>query len=352
MQVCVLGGTGFVGGHVARAFLDAGHHVALAARRPETTPEPLAGREVERVVADLQRPQTLVDAFRGRDVVVHAAGVLSLWDGDRESLYQTNVLGTRRVVEACLEAGVGRLIYDGSVGIYAGCHEPVPADEQGIPSSERFESFHVNSMCLAEAEIWKGLARGLDAVLLHPSLCLGTGDHNFHSSWALACMSLLGLSFSPPGGLNVVDVEDVARVHVAAADPARAARGRSYLIGGENMTNAAYLELLRSVLQTSNLNLPISRRGIKALGAFFQGVSKVTGEDRGHYITLNQNLAHSMSLYWYVDDTLARNELGHAPSPVRSALERQLTWLRQAGLLPEGRGLLEFAKRFLRAPRG
>jgi dihydroflavonol-4-reductase len=351
MKVLVLGGTGFVGAHVARAFAEAGHEVAVASRNAQAQADPLDGLDLERVTADLRDVASLTAAFQGRDVVVHAAGVLSLWDSDRETLYQVNVLGTRNVVQACLDAGVGRLLYDGSIGIYAGSTEPVPADERGIASSERFKSFHVNSMCLAEAEIWKGLARGLDAVLLHPALCLGVGDRSFHSSWALACISLLGLSFSPPGGLNAIDVQDVAKAHVAAADPEKAARGRSYLLGGENLTNLAYLELLRSVLGVKNLNLPVSRRGFKALGTFFHGISRVTGEDHGGYITLNQNLAHSMSLYWYVDDSLARRELGHAPAPIRGALERQLAWLRREGLLPEGRGLLEFARRFLRAPR-
>lgn len=349
MKVCVLGGTGFLGSHVARAFHDAGHEVTVAARNPRRVTPALRDLDLRREAADVCQPDSLRRVVQGQDLVVHTAGVLSLWDTDRDLLYAVNVLGTRHVVEACLQAGVGRLIYDGSVGVYAGSASPEPVDERGAPNAERLRSFHVSSMSLAEAEVWKGLAQGLDAVLLHPALCLGEGDLNFHSSWALACLSLLGLSFSPPGGLNAVDVLDVAHTHLAAAE--RAPRGACYLLGGENLTNQAYLELLRDVLGVGGWNLPLSRRGIQGLGALFQGISHLTGEDRGNYITLNENLAHSMSLYWFVDDRKAREELGHGHSPIRAALERQLSWLRREGLLPEGRGLREFARRFLRAPR-
>jgi len=348
-KVLVLGGTGFVGAHVARVFQEAGHEVAVGTRSPATARARCP--DAEPVACDLRDRGSLERACAGRDVVVHAAGALSLWPRQNEALFGTNVLGTRNVVEACLAADVGRLVYAGSAGVYAGSVSPAPVDEDGALSTERYHSFHVVSMALAEAEVFKGVARGLRAVLLHPSLCFGYGDHRFHSSWVIACLATTRMAFAPPGGLNVVDVVDVARVHLAAAEKGPEVEGRSYLIGGENLTNRAFLDLLSGVLGVRGLNLSPSRSALRGLGRLFSTVARVTGQDRGNYITLNEHLAQAMTLYWFIDCGRAHRELDYASSPAGPAIARQVEWLRSAGHLPaEGISLPTFVGRFLHAP--
>lgn len=344
MKVCVLGGTGFVGGHVVRAFLSAGHEVSCVVRSTSDRTL-LAGLDVEFVVADLTEPDSLQAAFVGRDVVVHSAGVLSLWPKHSEFLYRINVLGTRNVVDACLAAGVGRLIYTGSVGIYSGTKTPEPIDERGANSIDRYHSFHVTSMCLAQAEVYKGIVRGLDAVMLHPTLCLGTGDHSWHSSWAIVGLAYSRLPVVPPGGASLVDVLDVARAHVLAVE--KAPKGSSYLIGGENMTNRAFTDMLVEMLGIRTPRLPVSRGGMRLLGSLGGLLARARGTDKGTYISLNDAIGEAMSLYWFVDDSKAQRELGHGHSPIRPALERQLEWLRTKGFLPEtGFGFKEFKGHF------
>lgn len=350
MKVCVLGATGFVGSHVARALVKAGHQVS-ALVRPTSSRELLADLPLEVHVGRLEEPDGLRRAFAGHDAVVHAAGLLSLWDRQSDQLWQTNVVGTRNVVDACLATGVRRLIWDGSVGIYAGSTSPAPVDERGAPTTERFHSFHVTSMCLAEAEVWKGAARGLEVVCLHPGLCLGEGDRGFHSSWAIVGLAFARVPFCPPGGLALVDVLDVARAHVLALE--KAPRNSNYILGGENLTNRAFVDLLREVLGLSLPPVPVPRRGMRLLGDLGELVAKVTGTDRGARVTLNHAIGQAMSLYWFVDDTKARQELGYGSSPIRPALERQVVWLRARGLLPEaGFGLTDFIDRFFRLEPG
>lgn len=348
-KVFVLGGTGFVGSQIVRAFLKAGHEVAVSVR--EKSPRDLLeGLEVEFVPADLTEPESLVVAFKGRDVVVHSAGKLSLWEKHSGELYRTNVLGTRNVVEACLKAKVGRMLYTGSIGVYAGSKTPELVDERGSATIDRFHSFHVTSMCLAEAEVLKGIAQGLDAVLLHPSLCIGEGDRGFHSSWAVVGLAFSRLPFAPPGGLNVVDVRDVGRAHVLAAEKAPA--GRIYLIGGENLTNRAFTDLLKELLGIRTPVVPLNRGTIRALGDMGEWIAKLRGADDGTHITLNHAIGESMSLYWFVDDSRAQKELGHGHSPVRQALVRQIDWLREGGHLPEvGFGFRDFQRRFFPSRR-
>jgi dihydroflavonol-4-reductase len=345
MKVLVLGGTGFVGVHTVRALIEAGHDVAVLSR-PSSPRDVLGDMDVEWVLGDLRDADSLTAACRGREVVIHQAGVLSLWEKQRQTLYEVNVLGTRNVVEACLAAGVRRLVYTGSVGIYSGTKEPVFVTESSAPDVSRFHSFHIVSMCLAQSEVYRGAALGLETVLLHPTLCLGTGDRNFHSSWAIMGLACLRFPVVPPGGINVVDVVDVARTHVAAMETGTP--GTSYLLGGENLTNEAWADILRDVLGLPNLpKVRMPGRGMRALGDVGEFLARVRGVDRGTYITLNHALGEAMSLFWFVDDQKAVDELGHAHSPIRPALERQIAWLGERGLLPgRGFGFREFGETF------
>ena len=343
-RVLVLGGTGFLGSHVVRAFLAAGDEVVAAARAGSSRAL-LDDLAIEVLAADLQDPDALLAACRGRDLVVHAAGLLSLWERDKEQLYAVNVRGTRNVVEACLRAGVGRLLYDGSVGALAGTPSPVPVDERGADDATRLHSFHTVSMCLAEAEVLRGVARGLDAVILHPTLCFGESDRSQHSSWVLIGLTQARLAVCPPGGLNAVDIQDVARAHVAAAERGR--RGAAYLLGGENLTNQAFLDLLQEVLARRGVTVHLSRGGARALGAAVETLARLQGADHGGWVTFNRALSQAMSLYWFVDDRRAREELGYVTGPVRPAIERQVAWLRAQGHLGDGFDPLGFARRFL-----
>ncbi|MEZ6189169.1 MAG: hypothetical protein R3F62_29735 [Planctomycetota bacterium] len=254
---------------------------------------------------------------------------------------------------ACRAAGVRRLLYAGSVGIYGGTASPLPVDETGAPNAERYHSFHTVSMALAEREVLEGLARGLDAVRLHPTLCFGEGDRSQHSSWVLLGLAMGRFAVCPPGGINAVAVEDVARAFPIAA--AKAPRGANYLLGGENMTNHEFLDLLRGALGFGSLRVDLGRGGAGLLGRAVEGLTWLSGEDRGDYVTFNRNLARAMSLYWFVDDRRAERELGYAKSPVQPAVERQVAWLRAEGLLPPPGSRpdpLGFLGRFFRAPRG
>jgi dihydroflavonol-4-reductase len=324
-----MGATGFVGSHVARALLEAGHEVS-GWKRVTSSLELLRGIELPWYEGDLADRDSIRCAVAGKDAVVLATGYLSLWPRARDQLYSVNVLGARHVAEACLEAGV-RLLWDGSAGIYAGSTQIEPVDESGVPSPARYDSFHVVSMALAEAEILRAVARGLDAVLLHPTLVVGPGDRSFHSSWLLLAAAHGGVTLCPSGGLNLVAADDLARAHVLALTKAK--KGSVYLLGSENLTNRALLDLLQDVTGTHGRVVACSRVPFRALGSVAHALGVIRGRDKLDRVDLNTALARAATLYWFVDSRKAEAELGWKPSSVKPALEAQVDWLRRRGTL-------------------
>ncbi len=329
MRVLVLGATGFVGSHVTRALLEAGHDV-VGWKRSSSSLELLRGIELPWHEGDLGDPDSIRCAVAGKDAVFFCAGTLSLWPSQRDRLYATNVLGARRVAQACLEART-RLVAFGSAGIYAGTPRMEPADETGTPWPERYESFHVTSMALAEAEVLRAVASGLDAVLLHPTLVVGKGDRSFHSSWLLLGLARARFGMAPPGGVNLVSVACVARAAVLALEKAK--KGSIYLLGSENLTNRGLLDLVFDILGETKPVLTIPRKPFRALGAFSHALAVASGRSQRDRLELNADLARAATLFWFVDSKKAETELGWKPRLVRTALEEQVAWLKHRGVL-------------------
>jgi nucleoside-diphosphate-sugar epimerase len=330
VRVLVLGASGFLGSHVVRELIAAGHRVE-AFRRETSQLDNLRGLELPWWTGDLLDHASLRRAIEGKDAVVHAAGLLSLRPDARERLHETNVLGTRNVARACLEAGV-RLVWNGSAAVYAGSSRMEPADETGVARGERHEIFWATSMALAEAEVLRAVALGLDAVILHPALLVGPGDRRFHSSWLLAGRSLLKLELCPPGGMSLLGAEDAARANVLALAHAR--KGSIFLLGGENLTNRALLELCSEVTGSGAAIVSVPRTGYRALGELARVLELLPLRGAGNGVDFGSALARAATLYWFVSSKKAADELGWRARPVRPALEAQLAWLRGRGPAP------------------
>jgi len=329
VRVLVIGATGFVGSHVTRALLEAGHEVT-GFKRSTSSLELLRGIELPWFEGDVQDADSVRLAVAGHEAVFHCAGTLSLWPEARERLHAVNVLGTRNVARACLETGA-RLVATGSAGVYSGSPRLEPVDETGSKSAERWRSFHVTSMALAEAEVLRAVAAGLDARILHPSLVVGAGDRSFHSSWLLLGIARARFGLVPPGGMNLVPVTDVARAHLLALEKAK--KGSIYLVGGENLSNRAVYDLVLELLREHKTLVPVPRGPFRALGAVSEALARATGRNKLDRLDLNNELAWAATLYWYIDSTKAATELGWRAGSARKALEEQIEWLRHRGIL-------------------
>jgi dihydroflavonol-4-reductase len=219
MKILITGATGLVGSAVARYFL-ADNHAVSALFRPGSDRSLLKDIEhrIEWVEGDILDVSALEKALQGIDFVVHTAAVVSFVPRDREMMYKVNREGTANVVNACLKWNIQKLCHVSSIAAL-GKPDPrkiVPGVDTVVDETQRWEespenSEYAKSKYLAELEVWRGIAEGLNAVIVNPTLVLGEGDWT-KSSTQIFRYVYREKPFYTDGMANYVDVNDVAEI--------------------------------------------------------------------------------------------------------------------------------------------
>jgi len=327
--VLVTGGTGFVGAHIVGALLARGEAVRCLVRpgRPGTT---LAGLPVQLVAGDLTRPETLAAAVRGVRVLYHCAADYRLGAADPETLQRTNVAGTDALLRAAAEAGVQRVVYTSSVGALLGGRSPErPADESSVPEPKHLPGAYKRSKFEAErvAEAWQ--ARGLPVVIVSPTTPVGEGDARPTPTGRIIVDFLNGrIPAYVAGGLNVVDVGDVATGHLLAET--RGEPGQRYILGCRNLSFRDLFQLLARVSgrPAPRVRLP---RWLPLAAAHVEVSLARRGRREPRFTPEAVRLS---ALPMYFNAGRAVRELGLPQSPVEDALRRAVVWYRARGYAP------------------
>ena len=212
----ITGGTGFVGSHIARRYLSEGYIVSVL-YRPQNGYGMLAdvADKITWLEGDVLDIPSLEAGISPDTDVIHAAAIVSFVPKDRDQMERVNVEGTANVVNVCLKAGVRKLGYVSSVAAIGRpvakggeTGEPVSIDEQQKWEESPNNSVYAKTKYWAELEVWRGVAEGLNAVMVNPSVVLGAGD------WSRSSLKLINYvatekPFYPAGLANYVDALDV-----------------------------------------------------------------------------------------------------------------------------------------------
>ena len=333
MRAFVTGGTGFIGGAVVRHLLESGHEVRALVRSGADTRQ-LDGLPVERVTGDLSDGQALTRAMAGRDWVFHVAALYSYWGHRWDDFYHTNVEGTRRLLEAARLAKVECLVYTSSVAALGFHKDHTPATED-TPSSlnDRIGPYQ-RSKFLAE-EVARDYARqGLPVVIVNPSTPVGVGDHKPTPTGQIILDLLNGRMFGyVDTGLNIVDVENVAKGHLLAAERGRV--GDRYILGGENLTLKQILDLLAEISgrPPGRRHKPPSHAHSIALAWSYVVVALARLNPR-HVPAATPQKVRLSRRYEFFDSGKAVRELGLPQTPARKALRKAVEWYRAHGYAP------------------
>ena len=239
MKAIVTGATGFVGGAVLDHLVAAGHSVAATVRSDAGAAAVRArgGRPVEATVG---HPDSLLRAFEGHDVAFHVAGVNGFCLPDSSEMFTTNVRGSVNVIRAALRAGVGKVVYTSSaatIGEEAGAIGTEQTTHRGWFLSEYERSKVEAERAVAiEAE-----DLGVNVVSVNPASVQGPGRLTGTGRLLLAFLEGK-LRYLPDTRATIVDVDDCARGHLAAAEAG--AKGARYILAGATATTAEMAGML------------------------------------------------------------------------------------------------------------
>jgi dihydroflavonol-4-reductase len=214
-MIVVTGGTGFLGAYIIKELVDRGYKVR-AIRRKNNFPTFIPASIFEKVEwfdGDILDVVSLQDAFEGASAVIHAAAMVSFHRGDKEAMFQTNVEGTANVVNMALEAGIQKLVHVSSIAAIGRTVNGDTVNEEKKWAESKTNTNYAVSKYQAELEVWRGIAEGLNAVIVNPSTILGYGDWN-NSSCALFKSIYNEFPYYSNGINGFVGVEDAARAIV------------------------------------------------------------------------------------------------------------------------------------------
>lgn len=244
----VTGGTGFVGLNLVEQLVKQGWRVA-ALHRSTSDVRRLQGFGVLLATGDLQDLPSLSAAIPPHvDAVFHVAGNTSVWARHNTAQYRDNVDGTRNLVEAALRAGVKRFVHTSTWNTYGLDYETISEDtpQRGLDSWINYN----RTKTLAEREVRKGVARGLQAVILNPAHIVGRYDPG---NWSrmIRMVHQRRLPGIPSGSGTFCHAEQVALAHIAAAE--RGKLGDNYLLPG---TDASFAEVIRLIAELTGRRAP------------------------------------------------------------------------------------------------
>lgn len=327
MKVLVTGATGFVGAHLVRALVQAGHAVRVLYRSGSKLRQ-LADLDLEAVQGTLADSAALERACAGCDVLFHVAAKADYWkDDDRAALWQINVEGTRNILAAARAAGVKRVVFTSSasaIGIRPGTELADENDAFNLPP-ERF--YYAYTKWKAEEAVAEFVADGMDIVTLNPAVIIGPGDLNAISgSFIIETARYQWLVPMSSGGLSVIDVRDVARAHLNAIDRGRS--GQRYILTAANLSYRQWFRLIAAacdarppLFSTPDWLLEPIARGIDALRRL------------GLQTPMDADQTRLGSAHVYLDAGKAQRELGAPEIDIETSLRDTFEWYRQHGYI-------------------
>jgi dihydroflavonol-4-reductase len=317
MKVCVTGATGFVGAHVVRALAERGHEVRVIYRNPQRL-RALNGLEYRRAKADVLDYAATRRAVRGCELLFHIAGFVG--SSPPERVWQMNAHAPLVAVEAAAAEGLRRVVVTSTISAIGVAENGRPADEETEYPEKWLGLAYPDSKHQGErAALDAGARHGIEVVTVNPAYVLGVPvnrDQPGETSTRTIGNYLLGRLPAVIGApMNFVDVEDVARGHLLAAE--HGSPGERYILGGVNST---WPRLIARTAELSGVHFPVL-----VLPPMISRVARVR-EAAGLPGPMPAEATDLMGRDWRFSSDKARRELGYSACPLDDTLEATIGW--------------------------
>ena len=291
----------------------------------------LAGFDAETVVGDLRNPAGLRSALTGCDALVHVAADYRLWVRDPKEMYSANVDGTRELLKLAREVGVERIVYTSSVATMGFKKDGTIVNEDTPVSLDDMIGHYKRSKYLAEQEAIQAARAGQHVMILNPTTPIGPNDAKPTPTGRII-VDFLNKNFPAyvDTGLNLVDVTEVARMHLVALDCG--IPGERYILGGENLTLKQILDRMSAItgLPSPTMKVP---HAVAMAFAFFD--ENFTGKLRGKDPRATVKAVRMGKKMMFASSAKAERDLGFKVLPVYNALRSAIEWFIANGYAPK-----------------
>ncbi len=326
MRTLVTGANGFVGSAVLRHLLDAGHDVRVLVRSGSNKKN-LDGLLIEIVEGDLLKSATLKSAVANCNNLFHVAADYRLWIPNPETMYKTNVDGTRELMLTAADAGLDKVVYTSSVATLGYNEDGSPANEETPSSLEQMIGHYKRSKYLAEKEVNDLVKnKGLPIIIVNPSTPIGPRDIKPTPTGRIVLDTICRrMPAYVDTGLNIVHVDDVALGHLLAFEKGKF--GERYILGGDNLSLKNILDEIDVITGEKQTRIRLPHNLVLPIAHVMELWSKITGKEPR--ATVDGVRMSKKQMYFSSDKAIT--QLGYKPRPAMEALKDSIGWFRDNG---------------------
>lgn len=312
-KIFVTGGAGLVGKELLNQLLAEGYHVRALTHHAKIT---ITHPGLEHIQGDLLDVVLLEEALEGVTHVFHCAALVSYVPADQYRLMKMNVEGTANIVNACLDAGIEKLVYVSSVAAIGRIRKGEAVNETMQWTEKTNNSHYGKSKYLAEMEVWRGVGEGLNAVIVNPSLIFGGDDWSTGSS-AIFKSAYEEFPWYSEGVSGFVDVKDVAQAMILLMNSDIS--GQRFILSSENLTYKEVFTLIAKCFDKK----PPHKRVTSFLAELVWRLEALKGKITGNKPLLTKETARTSLAKVYYDHSKVLNALpGFTFTPIAETIHR------------------------------
>ncbi|MGW5144898.1 NAD-dependent epimerase/dehydratase family protein [Rhodococcus koreensis] len=318
MKIAVTGGTGYVGAHTTLALLADGHEVRLLVL-PTETPDALltaAGADaarIEPVVGDIRDAETVTRLLDGCDALLHAAGVVGTDDRREQLMWEINTQATAAILTRAAFLGLDPIVHVASFSALFPSPDAVIGPDSPTASGR---SAYGRTKAAADRIARALQDAGAPVVITYPTSVVGPGVGTTKGVTEQGWGAIVGGGVAPrfDGGMQMIDVRDVAAVHAAAMHPGRGPR--RYVCGGELVEFNQLIDILEHSSGRRIRRIPLSGSAFRTVGRIADVIGRLTPLSPG----LGYEAAWLLTSATPTDDSRTRDDFGLTWRPARAAL--------------------------------
>lgn len=324
-MILVTGGTGLVGSHLLFDLISQGESVRALKRKNSNIEQvrvifsyysnnaDALFQKIEWVDGDITDSFSLTDALVGISKVYHCSGLVSFKATDKQRLHEVNVLGTRNLVDASLQANIQKFCFVSSVATLGTPEQGETVVSENTPWCP--ESKHSNyslSKFHSELEVWRGIAEGLNAVIINPSIILGAGFWNAGSSLLFSTVAK-GLKYYTKGITGYVDVRDVAQIAITLMQSDIS--NQRFIVSAQN---CSYEYIFKTIAQQLNIKAPYkyASKKLTNIGWRLASLQRIFGI-QPNFTRETANASHNIT---HFDNTKIKEAIGFTFTPISASI--------------------------------